>query len=97
MKLEKAGFKTYFVGGAVRDSLLSKPIHDWDLTTTALPQETAEIFKHYQLLLQGASYGTVTVITEGKSVEITLCVKKAITKTFGLPQLSSSPSKLKWI
>lgn len=85
MKLEKAGFKTYFVGGAVRDSLLSKPIHDWDLTTTALPQETAEIFKHYQLLLQGASYGTVTVITEGKSVEITTMREESNYQNFRTP------------
>ena len=44
--LNKAGFEAYAVGGCVRDSLLGKNPTDFDITTTALPEETKEVFKN---------------------------------------------------
>ena len=40
-----AGFKVYLVGGAVRDALLGKAVHDWDLATDAKPEEVMKLFK----------------------------------------------------
>ena len=42
---EKAGFKAYLVGGAVRDIFLRKEAHDWDVTTNATPQDVIGLFK----------------------------------------------------
>ena len=69
--INEAGFEAFAVGGAVRDFLLEKPSHDYDLTTSALPEETAEIFKSYNVIKTGLKHGTVTVISDGHPVEIT--------------------------
>ncbi len=58
------------VGGCVRDVLLGKTPGDWDLTTDALPQETLEIFGE-AAYPTGLKHGTVTVVQDGHSVEIT--------------------------
>ena len=42
--LEDAGFAACFVGGCVRDTLLGRPVHDWDVTTSALPEEIMALF-----------------------------------------------------
>ena len=44
--LEHAGHEAYAVGGCVRDILMGKAPHDWDVTTSALPQETIALFNH---------------------------------------------------
>ena len=69
--LENAGFAAYAVGGCVRDACLGLTPHDYDLCTSALPQETEAVFSAYRLVLAGEKHGTVTVITEGGPVEIT--------------------------
>lgn len=69
--LENAGFASYAVGGCVRDACLGLTPHDYDLCTSALPQETEAVFRAYRLVLAGEKHGTVTVITEGGPVEIT--------------------------
>ena len=60
----KAGFKLFVVGGAVRDFLLGKTPHDYDLVTNALPDEVVEIFKDYRTDITGAHFGVVRVYTE---------------------------------
>ena len=42
--LEDAGFEARYVGGCVRDTLLGRPIHDWDVTTSALPEQILALF-----------------------------------------------------
>lgn len=69
--LENAGFAAYAVGGCVRDACLGLTPHDYDLCTSALPQETEAVFSAYRLMLAGEKHGTVTVITDGGPVEIT--------------------------
>ena len=69
--LELAGFSAYAVGGCVRDSLLGLTPHDYDLCTSATPEETRGVFSQYRLVLAGEKHGTVTVITDGGPVEIT--------------------------
>ncbi|MCB6745842.1 CCA tRNA nucleotidyltransferase, partial [Anaerostipes hadrus] len=44
--LEDAGFKAFFVGGSIRDSLLGRPVHDVDIATSAKPEEVKALFTH---------------------------------------------------
>lgn len=67
--IEKAGFKSYFVGGAVRDYLLKKPIHDIDIATSATPDEVKKIFPTTVDI--GIEHGTVMVIFENETYEVT--------------------------
>lgn len=67
--LEKNGFEAYIVGGCVRDSLLSREPGDWDITTSASPQEIKEIFHH--TIDTGIEHGTVTVLMDHKPFEVT--------------------------
>ena len=68
--LEASGFEAYAVGGCVRDSLLGKTPYDWDVCTSALPQETQEVFCGFRTIPTGIKHGTVTVIIESP-IEIT--------------------------
>ena len=71
-ELIKAGYKAYLVGGCVRDILLELTPDDYDITTDALPEEIIEVFKntHYELVLTGLKFGTVTVVTTNGKYEI---------------------------
>ena len=70
-KLRHNGYSGYVVGGCVRDSLRGIMPHDWDLTTSAPPEEIERIFAEYQTVSVGKKYGTVAVIVEGELYEIT--------------------------
>ena len=70
-RLEQAGFAAYAVGGCVRDACLGLIPHDYDLCTSALPEETEAVFAGYRLVLAGKKHGTVAVVTDGGIVEIT--------------------------
>lgn len=70
-KLEKAGFEAYAVGGCVRDHLLGLTPHDYDLCTSATPEETAQIFSQYSLVRNGEKHGTIGVVLKGQQYEIT--------------------------
>ena len=69
--LEQAGYEAYCVGGCVRDTLLGKRPHDFDLCTSARPEKMEEIFRSFRLVLAGEKHGTVGVVTEDGVVEIT--------------------------
>ncbi|MBQ7596304.1 MAG: HD domain-containing protein [Clostridia bacterium] len=69
--MNNAGFEAYIVGGCVRDSFLEKQPNDWDITTSALPQETMKVFSAFRTVETGIKHGTVTVIVENKPLEIT--------------------------
>ncbi len=70
-RLNAAGFEAYAVGGCVRDTLLGLIPDDWDITTSALPQETAHVFADCHVIETGLQHGTITVRFEGKNYEIT--------------------------
>ena len=59
--LHAAGYAAYAVGGCVRDSLLGRTAHDWDLCTSALPQQVMELFGAEQCIPTGLQHGTVTI------------------------------------
>ncbi|MBQ8683330.1 MAG: HD domain-containing protein [Clostridia bacterium] len=69
--LNKAGYEAYIVGGCVRDSLLGKEPQDWDITTSAKPEQTAAVFADYRTIETGLKHGTLTVLIDGMSLEIT--------------------------
>ena len=66
-----AGFEAYPVGGCVRDSLLGRTPADWDLCTSARPEQTERVLSGYRLVETGLKHGTVTVLTAGGPVEVT--------------------------
>lgn len=70
-KLHEAGFEAYVVGGCVRDALLGEEPHDWDITTSATPDEIQSVFRSYQQILTGVKHGTVMIIYQGEMIEIT--------------------------
>lgn len=70
-KLNESGFEAFLVGGAVRDYLLGKKPHDFDLCTSALPEQTMAVFKNYRTIATGLKYGTVTVLIKERPIEIT--------------------------
>lgn len=69
--LNHHGFEAYAVGGCVRDSILGKTPHDWDITTNALPEEIKRCFSELPVLETGIRHGTVTVLAERTPYEIT--------------------------
>lgn len=69
--IEAAGFEAYVIGGCVRDFLMGKQPHDFDIATSALPQETEEIFSDRKVIETGIKHGTVTVIINRVHLEIT--------------------------
>ena len=69
--LHRAGYAAYVVGGCVRDSLLGLTPHDWDLCTSALPQQGMELFSEEKCIPTGLQHGTVTVKQGGGLYEIT--------------------------
>ena len=69
--LERSGCEAWVVGGCVRDALLGRTPKDYDICTRALPEQTRAVFAGHQLILAGEKHGTVGVVVEGQTVEIT--------------------------
>lgn len=69
--LQSAGFEAYAVGGCVRDSLLGKTPNDWDITTSAKPEDMKSVFAEFHCIDTGIKHGTVTVVIDGEPLEIT--------------------------
>ena len=70
-RLNAAGFEAYAVGGCVRDALLGLTPGDWDITTSALPEQTKTVFADCRVIETGLQHGTVTVRYEHDNFEIT--------------------------
>lgn len=67
--LQRSGHEAVFVGGAVRDVVLGLPIHDVDIATSALPEQTLALFP--KCIPTGLQHGTITVVHEGIPYEVT--------------------------
>ncbi len=67
--LESNGHEAYAVGGCVRDCILGKVPHDWDITTSALPEQVKALFE--RTFDTGIEHGTVTVLMHGVGYEVT--------------------------
>lgn len=70
-ELEKCGYEAYMVGGAVRDSILGRPIHDYDICTSAMPGEILEAFPNEEVIPTGLKHGTVTILINKEPYEVT--------------------------
>lgn len=68
-QLRDAGYEAYVVGGCVRDSLLHRMPDDWDITTSAKPEDTKRIFR--RTVDTGIQHGTVTVMVDRTGYEVT--------------------------
>ena len=69
--LEKAGYVVWCVVGCVRDALMGVTPHDWDMCTSAMPDEMMKVFAGYRTIPTGLKHGTLTVLNRGEMVEIT--------------------------
>lgn len=67
--LEQSGFEAYAVGGCVRDSILGRSPDDWDITTSAKPEQTRELFE--KTFDTGIEHGTITVLIDNIGYEVT--------------------------
>jgi tRNA nucleotidyltransferase (CCA-adding enzyme) len=70
-KLESQGFDAFAVGGCIRDAFLGHTPKDWDISTSALPEETIACFEGYSIIPTGIQHGTVTVRVNNLSFEVT--------------------------
>ena len=70
-RLHSAGFSAYAVGGCVRDSLLGLTPHDWDICTSALPEQMQSVFHDLHTVDTGLKHGTLTVVVEHIPYEVT--------------------------
>ena len=70
-RLEEAGYQAYLVGGCVRDHFMGNGPHDFDITTDALPSEIIALFSDFRVEETGLQHGTVTVVADHLSLEIT--------------------------
>lgn len=82
-KIVEAGFEAYFVGGSVRDRVLGLTVNDMDIATSAMPNEIKEIFK--RTIDIGIEHGTVMVLENGESYEITTFRTESTYKDFRHP------------
>ena len=69
--LQNNGYEAFLVGGCVRDSILGRPIHDYDITTSATPDEMMEVFKDKRIIETGLQHGTITIVIDGEGYECT--------------------------
>lgn len=69
--LQANGYSAYICGGAVRDSILGRPIHDWDICTSATPDEMLLVFKDKKVIETGLKHGTITVVVDDIPYEVT--------------------------
>lgn len=69
--LQNNGHSACVVGGCVRDSLMGRIPHDWDICTSATPDQMLEIFKNYRVIETGLKHGTVTIVIDGEQYECT--------------------------
>ena len=70
-RLTECGFEAYVVGGCVRDALMGRTPHDWDITTSATPEQVFFCFEGKYIIPTGLKHGTVTVVHEQEPFEVT--------------------------
>ena len=70
-RLTQNGYQAYTVGGCVRDALMGKRPHDYDVCTDCVPEEMVRIFSDFHTIETGLKHGTLTVMSEHMPVEVT--------------------------
>lgn len=69
--LNKSGYSAYIVGGSVRDFVMRRAPGDFDVTTSAKPEEVIGVFRDCRIVETGLKHGTVTLVRDGMNIEIT--------------------------
>ena len=69
--LNEANYEVYVVGGSIRNALLDLPVFDYDLTTSATPEEMKQVFSSYKIIETGIKHGTLTILIDNQPLEIT--------------------------
>ncbi|MBD7909968.1 MULTISPECIES: CCA tRNA nucleotidyltransferase [Clostridium] len=87
--LQNNGYEAYIVGGCVRDSILNRSVNDWDITTSARPEEIIKLFE--KIIPTGLQHGTVTVMINDEGYEVTTFRKD------GEYEDSRHPSKVEYV
>lgn len=82
-ELEAAGYEAYFVGGAVRDFFLNRPVHDVDVATSATPEEVKMVFPH--TVDVGIEHGTVLILLNDQRFEVTTFRTESMYSDFRRP------------
>lgn len=70
-ELEKCGHEAYMVGGCVRDSVLGRKPHDYDICTSATPDEILKAFPNEEIIPTGLQHGTITILINKEPFEVT--------------------------
>lgn len=70
-RLDDSGYEAYAVGGAIRDLLMGREANDFDITTSATPEQMKAVFSGERVIETGIKHGTLTVLYEGEPLEIT--------------------------
>lgn len=70
-RLEDSEHKAYLVGGCLRDMMMGREPHDFDIATSAEPETVMSIFSDFEVIPTGTKHGTVTVMIDGEPIEIT--------------------------
>ena len=70
-EIEKAGYEAFLVGGAVRDLMMDVEPHDYDVATSATPEQVMEVFSTYTVIPTGIQHGTVTVLLDDDIIQVT--------------------------
>lgn len=70
-ELSKNGHEAYICGGALRDLYLYRPIHDWDICTSATPEEIMQTFPNEKIIPTGLQHGTVSIVIDDIPYEVT--------------------------
>ncbi len=83
-KLAENGYEAYLVGGCVRDYLMGKTPHDYDITSSATPKEVENLFE--KTVPTGITHGTVTVVIDGEPIEVTTFRTEGEYKDFRHPE-----------
>lgn len=94
-KLHNAGYEAYVVGGCVRDSLLGLTPNDWDICTSATPDEVKACFAEFKSIDTGLKHGTITVLVDDVPYEVTTFRKDGFYSDFRRPNSVTFVSDLK--
>lgn len=90
-KLYENGHSAFVVGGCVRDFILEKEPHDWDICTDALPEQVMQIFGEKNVIPTGIKHGTVTVLIGNDNYEVTTY------RIDGMYSDGRRPDKAEWV
>jgi len=80
-RLNDSSYETLAVGGCIRNLIMGKEAHDWDITTKATPEEISGVFKEFKVIPVGKKFGTVTVVVEHTNYEVSTFKKNKSVQT----------------